>query len=257
MEMQEQIIQDLAEIKASLRVIRPSIIERIFWLIEKALIPLAIAAIGAAIAFSGNKSASSIATTQAAQQQQADLDRKEEFRRTMQAKYIELFYSDISSGTKERQNGALQLLKLMEPALAEDLLKVIIQNPEASQALKEKAKTTGQEIVEANSLRNYKIGIYYLGTDTAATKLAMKINQSLLVRHIGKAIKLYGVDDAFMRKVYPPRSLEIRYEEGLENPAADELAQALEGEPLSLSSTKLAVGTATRQFISIFVPNGD
>lgn len=115
---------------------------RLFWIMEKTLAPLAIAVLG----FYGNAAADKISAGQLALARLSAEDKKDEFARTLQSKYVELFYADITSGDPVRQGNALGLLRLMDPELALQLATFVASNPAASSAIKAQAEATSRQI---------------------------------------------------------------------------------------------------------------
>lgn len=137
----DRLLADIARLKQKLEADK-TLAERVFWIIEKMLAPLAMAV----LAFYGNAAADKISTGQLALARLSVEDRKSEFSRTLQSKYVELFYADITSGDPARQGNALGLLRLMDPELALRLAAFVAANPAASPAIKAQAEATGRQI---------------------------------------------------------------------------------------------------------------
>ncbi|MXV13248.1 hypothetical protein DYQ93_19785 [Xanthomonas sp. LMG 8992] len=114
---------------------RRSLSDRAFWILEKLLVPLAIAI----LAFYGSVAADKIAAGQLTLARANVDDRQREFALSLQTKYVELFHADIASGDPRREANALALLRLMDPALAVQLADFVASNPAASPALQARA----------------------------------------------------------------------------------------------------------------------
>lgn len=231
-------------------------VDRFFTIIEKALIPVAVAL----IAFFGNRAAQSLSAAQLELSKQTARDnadaRRQEFDQQMQAKYLEMFHADLASGEKQRQSTAIQLLYLMEPQLAESVSKSIANNPDASPELRDKVEVAARKIEASTLLPQFKIGIYYPLDDEKAKSTAESIGKSLSGRRVGKEVALYPRSRQTLDNWGTASSLEVRYEEGTEDTAADQLVGALAEAPLQLTAGKLTVGTRTPGFVSIMVPTG-
>lgn len=257
----DQLLLDVAALKSKVEGKKAPWWERLFWAVEKMLVPVALAC----LAFYGNSAATKISGGQLALAQSAAADRKEEFRRTMQTKYVELFYADIASGDPKRQANALGLLRLMEPGLANDLNQLVQASPAVSPSIKAESESTKQQI-QAESQRvaesasgplaGYVVGIYFLAGDGAAQATAEKIRAQFADLRLGAATRLYPKDADFMASVVAPRGLEVRYEDGVEDKPAKALQEALMKPPLNRQARPMLVRNTTLNFLSIFVPAG-
>ncbi len=258
----DEVLRRLGVIESNTKLSKPKWYERIFWAIEKAFIPLTIAV----LAYVGNLAASKISEGQLALAKSNSENRKAEFDRTMQSKYLELFYRDITSTDVKQQANAMSLLKLMDPALAGDVAVFVQANPQVSAALKAEVRAESQRI-EASAqlptlakgkgvLAGYKIGIYYLASDPAATTTARAVQAHLKKQGIDNLIALYPSTSESMENMNPPSDLEVRFEEGIENRQAVAIRDALSKPPFARSTVQVPVGTTTPNFVSIFVPYG-
>lgn len=137
----DRLLAEIARLKQTLEADKTPA-ERLFWIMEKTLAPLAVAV----LAFYGNAAADKISAGQLALARLSVEDKQDEFARTLQSKYVELFYADITSGDPVRQGNALGLLRLMDPALALQLAAFVASNPAASSAIKAQAEATGRQI---------------------------------------------------------------------------------------------------------------
>ncbi|WP_369977999.1 hypothetical protein [Xanthomonas bundabergensis] len=137
----DRLLADIARLKQKLEADK-TLAERVFWIMEKMLAPLAMAV----LAFYGNAAADKISAGQLALARLSVEDKKSEFARTLQSRYVELFYADITSGDPGRQGNALGLLRLMDPGLAMQLAAFVAANPAASPAIKTQAEATRQQI---------------------------------------------------------------------------------------------------------------
>jgi hypothetical protein len=230
--------------------------DRFFTIIEKALIPMAVAL----IAFFGNHAAQSLTKSQmdlaARTAEDGAKSRREEFEQTMQAKYLEMFHADLASGDKQRQTSAIQLLYYMHPQLAESLSKAMASDPDTSPALRDKVQVVARTIEAAQQLTRFKVGIYFPLEDDAARAKAEAIQKSLAASRVAREVVLYARSRQTLANWVAANALEVRFEDGTESVAADQLVDALAAAPLQLAATKLAVGTRTEGFISVMVPVG-
>ncbi|WP_420008396.1 hypothetical protein [Xanthomonas sacchari] len=137
----DRLLSDVARLKQALQT-RKTPAERAFRLLEKMLAPLAMAV----LAFYGNAAADKISAGQLALTKLSVEDKNREFARSLQSKYVELFYADITSGDPMRQGHALGLLRLMDPPLALQLAAFVASSPTAPPALKAQAEATGRQI---------------------------------------------------------------------------------------------------------------
>jgi len=137
----DRLLADIARLKQMLEADKTPA-ERLFWIMEKTLGPLAIAV----LAFYGNAAADKISAGQLALARLSVQDKQNEFARTLQSKYVELFYADITSGDPDRQGNALGLLRLMDPQLALQLATFVASNPAASPAIRTRAEATRLQI---------------------------------------------------------------------------------------------------------------
>jgi len=137
----DRLLADIARLKQTLEADKTPA-ERLFWIMEKTLAPLAIAV----LAFYGNAAADKISAGQLALARLSVQDKQNEFARTLQSKYVELFYADITSGDSDRQGNALGLLRLMDPQLALQLATFVASNPAASPAIRTRAEATRLQI---------------------------------------------------------------------------------------------------------------
>lgn len=252
---------DIAHIKRKLDNARPAWLERLFWFIEKMLIPLAVAG----LAYSAHWAAGKISTGQLRLAEASANDRKAEFQRSLQSKYVELFYADITSIDEAKQRKALQLLKVMEPELALRLSELAENSPTVVASVRAQVAETRQQlqveteraaVLPTGPLSGFTVGIYYLSSDPKSQASANAVARHLTARGLGATVRLYARDAAFFDSVVPPDGLEVRYEEGLEDRQAQVLIEALAAGPLGRKAAGRQVGSTTRSFLSVFVPAG-
>jgi hypothetical protein len=67
---------------------------------------------------------------------------------------------------------------------------------------------------------------------------------------------LYPSDESFFQRVDPPKTIEIRYEAGIEDEAANALFAMLEPVSRPKKIVKAVVRNRTGNFISVFYPRG-
>jgi uncharacterized protein YajQ (UPF0234 family) len=256
----KEILKQTTAIQDSLKVKAPSISDRLLQILEKAFIPLAVAS----IAFFGNLAATKISEGQLALAKSAADDRKSEFQRTMQGKYLEMFYREITSGDSKQQANALGLLKLLDPSLANDVAAFVATSVQISPKVKAEVQVETQRIqaaaqapVQARSsdvLSGFVIGIYFLSIDSAASAKASQIQRHLKQKLPQNIVRLYPSNQDFMDYASPPNSLEVRYEDGIEDKQANRVVTLLKEAPLTLQAKLQTVGSTTPNFVSVFVP---
>jgi hypothetical protein len=222
----DEVLRGLASVQDALKKRPPTISDRLLFVMEKALVPLSVAA----IAVFGNLAAIKISEGQLALAQSAAEDRKAEFRRTMQGRYLEILYRDITSTDPRQQATALGVLKLLDPSLANDVAKFVASNSQIAPQLKAEVETETERLRAAalapttgsgtDVLAGLAIGIYYLAADQRASLVARDIHQHLKSKLLANSIRLYPSTPEFLQYAYPTQVLEVRYEEGIENKQA-------------------------------------
>ena len=192
----DAILTELEILRSKFNSHKPTILERIWNIIEKAFIPLVIAL----IAYYGNSVATHISERQLVLARSTAEAQREEFQRIIQTKYIELFYTEITSEDSRKQKQAIGLLHSMDPELALSLSKLVTSNSEISQDVKAKTEVTKKQIQDkveqdavsiSGPLHGMKVGIYYVETDSKAVDFARKIQQHLRKADLGGYIQLY------------------------------------------------------------------
>lgn len=224
--------------------------EKFFRIAKEFILPAAIAV----LAYVGTQAGTRISEGQLRLAESAAADRKDEFRRTMQSKYVEVFYRDLNSGNVKNQQNALRLLRIMDTDLAQSLAGLVEITPNISGDVRATAARARQEIENFGALYGYKIGIYYYRDSPPSASRAESIKQKLVAKGFQGAIQLYPSDRGFFELVRAPNSLEVRYEPGKEDSAADSLVANLKEDFPSLAVSKRSVSNSTPSFISIFIP---
>ncbi|MFQ5753041.1 MAG: hypothetical protein ACE5HI_13705, partial [bacterium] len=127
-------------------------------LAEKLIIPAVLAIIALAanvVTYTVSKSQIEIAKSELSV-------RQAEFDFNVNAKLIELFYTDINSGDSQKQAAALDLLKIMNPELALKMTELVRANPTVSSEIKEAAQTIKKDIQNFGVLNNYNPSLPFL-----------------------------------------------------------------------------------------------
>jgi hypothetical protein len=255
----DEVLRKISSIEDSLKKAKPKWYERVFWAIEKALIPIMLAI----LAYYGNQAATKIAEGQLVLARSNAEDRKAEFRRSIQSQYLQIFLRDINSVDVRQQNIAKGLFKHLDPVLWNEVEAIVQSSPQISPALKAEVQVESQKLVAAaqtprgtGALAGYKIGIYFLSNDAASVRTAQSLQAHLRQQGLTNLISLYPSNQEFMETVNPPSSLEVRFEEGIEDRQAKTLVDILSRPPLTRNATQIPVGSQTPNFVSIFVPSG-
>ena len=151
----DRLLAEITEIKDGMNKASQSWLEKLLHILEKLILPIAIAG----LAWLGSHAATKISEGQLALAQSAADDRKSEFRRSMQAKYIEIFYKELNSGDQASQLNAIRLVRLADSDLAQNLLSLVASTPNVSETVK--ANEAQREIEILRPLSGYKVGIYF------------------------------------------------------------------------------------------------
>ncbi len=113
--------------------------------------------------------------------------------------------------------------------------------------------------ITIDSLKNYKIGVYFHRNDASSKPIIDKIQGRLKKAGFGGEIDPAERDEQFFNKVVEPTSLEIRYDSN-EFDAAKTLYEIISETPEEKTKWKLREATnnknPTKNFISIVVPRG-
>jgi hypothetical protein len=226
--------------------------EQILRILEKLVVPIMLGL----LAWFGSQAASKISEGQLKLAESAAEDRKVEFRRSMQAKYIEIFYKDLNSGDSRSQSNAIRLMQMVDTDLAKNLLELVAVTPGVSPAVIAQASAVKKEIETTDSLKGYKIGIYFYGDDPSSIPRVLKVRERLKDAGFRGIIQDYPSTQEFFEKVNSPKGLEVRYESGVEEEAALALITLVETADTKGRWKKLTVGSTTPNFISVFVPRG-
>lgn len=258
-----RILTELQDLRASLAPKAESTSSRLPHVLEKMVLPLLIAA----LAWLGNNAATKISEGQlelakSSSQLQTDLakaaneDRKQEFQRGMQAKYLEIFYKDLNSGDPKTQLNAIRLVKLADPDLAQALLSLVPSTPGVSAAVVQQATAAKQSLDSIKPLSGFKVAIFYYGDDAASAERARALRAQLQQMGFAGPFQFTSVTDDSVRQYEAPKTVEIRYEAGLEDEQAAALAAILQ--PLVAPSpvVRAVVKKPTPNFISVFFPRG-
>lgn len=252
MNIQEIILSEIKEIKENINKKRDSGLEIFFKIVEKLLIPILICV----VAFIGSNATTAISEGQLALAQTTAEDRKEEFRRTMQAKYFEIFYKDLNSGEQKNQLNAIRLVRLVDADLGQRLLDLVVSTPGVSATVIAKVDEVKRDLEIVRPLIGYKVYVYYYEGSIQSKGNAQILYDSIQKSGFNGTVQLKPADENFFRKYDPPKTIEIRYEEKYESEAANSLYAILSSKIPSNNIIKAIVKNRTENFISIFVPRG-
>jgi hypothetical protein len=109
-------------------------------------------------------------------------------------------------------------------------------------------------VIDIRSLRGFKVAIFFYQDDAGAEMLAGQIEASLRRVAFAGPIDLRPSTAEFMTEVYPPKTVEVRFEEGSEDAAASALQAVVEKVPGVGKVRKLPVGNRTVSYVSVFLP---
>jgi hypothetical protein len=221
-------------------------------LLEKLVIPVALGF----LTWVGTQAATRISEGQLQLAQSAAESQRIEARREMQAKYIEIFYKDLNSGNPTNQMNAIRLVRLFDTDLAQSLLGLVSATPGVSQAVVAKANEAKRQVETIAVLNGYKIGIYFPSQDPSVLPTVLKVEERLRDAGFNGIVQKYPSDASFFEKVNAPNGLEVRFEPGIEDEAAEALLTIVRTANAKNRWSKRQVGSRTPNFISVFVPNG-
>jgi hypothetical protein len=253
--MEEKLDKLIAEVEKLREEAKPeekSLGSKILHVVEKLIIPIMLGVLG----WVGTQAGTKISEGQLRLSESAAEDRKVEFRRNMQAKYIEIFYKDLNSGDSKSQMNAIRLVRLVDSELAQNLLDLVPGTPGVSQAVVAKAGEVKQQLAAVAPLSGYKIGIYFYDNDPSSIPSVLKVAERLKDAGFSGTVQQYPSNDAFFENVNRPSGLEVRYEAGIEDQAADALLAIVQTADNRNRWIKRQVGSRTPNFISVFVPRG-
>jgi hypothetical protein len=245
------LIAELKALREELKPSPPSFYDRTLHILEKLVIPVMLGF----LAWVGSQAATKIAEGQLHLAENTADHQKLESRRSMQAKFIEMFYKDLNSGDPASQMNAVRLVRLIDADLAQSLLTLVATTPGISQAVVAKANEAKRQAENISPLSSYKIGIYYPSGNFSATPTALRIEESLREAGFNGIIQKYPSDPSFIQKVNAPVGLEIRFEPGIEDDAADALLSIVQTVDTKGRWSKRPVSNRTPGFISVFLPN--
>jgi len=246
------ILAELQKLREEGKAKTASVFENILRILEKFIVPVMLGL----LAWLGSQAASKISEGQLRLSESAAEDRKVEFRRSMQAKYIEIFYKDLNSGDSKSQSNAIRLMQMVDGDLAKNLLDLVPVTPGISPAIVAQASAAKKEIETTGPLKGYKIGIYFYADDHSSVSRVLKVHERLKDSGFRGVVQDYPSNTAFFEKVNAPQGLEVRYEAGIEDEAAKALLLIVETADSKGRWKKLEVGSPTPNFISVFVPRG-
>jgi len=246
------LIAELKTLREELKPSPPSLYDRTFHALEKLVIPVLLGF----LAWVGSQAATKISEGQLHLAESTADYQKLESRRYMQAKFIEMFYKDLNSGDPASQMNAVRLVRLIDADLAQSLLTLVATTPGISQAVVTKANEARLQAEIVSPLSAYKIGIYYPSHDPSSIPRVLRIEERLRDIGFNGIIQKYPSDPLFLQKVNPPIGLEVRFEPGIEDDAAEALLSILQTADTKGRWSKRPVANRTPSFISVFVPNG-
>ena len=251
-EKSTSVLTELQKLRDELKPKPTSVFENALRILEKLVVPVMLGL----LAWLASQAATKISESQLKLAESGADDRKLEFRRSMQAKYIEIFYKDLNSGDPKSQSNAIRLVQLVDSDLAKSLLDLVAATPGVSQAVVAQAKEVRREIEAIAPLKGYKIGIYFYRDDAPSLPTVTKLRHRLQEAGFRGLVQDYPNDESFFGRFVPPDTLEVRYEAGAEEDAANALVSILETSSTKSKWKKVQVSSPTPNFVSIFVPRG-
>jgi len=257
----DDILRQLEQIGTRLKG-KESKLSKAFYVVEKLLIPIALAALtlithqaSIRIAEAQRNLAERQEARQALESSQNIERQAVDYRQNMDLKYVELFYKDITSPNTETQSIALSLLNLMNPDLGKSLATWVEQSPRFPESIRQEAKAIRRGIDRLGGLSNYRIKVYYPQWIVSLSTAAKDLKNGLVGYGFqSERIQVNGMSKKFYEDVVPPRGYEIRYQPSYEEDVAENLKNILaEIYPSKIFRMQPAYGQNTPNFISIFL----
>ena len=249
----QALLKEVRNLRDDLKPAAESVFKKIGYVLEKLVIPVMLGV----VAWAGTQAATEISKGQLNLAASAAEDRKAEFRRAMQAKYIEIFYKDLNSGDQKSQLNAIRLVRLVDGELAQTLLDLVAITPGVSEAVVAKAGEARSALEALLPLRGYKVGIYFHKNDPPSVSTVLKLQDRLKAAGFTGTVQPFPSDEAFFaRPNNLALTLEVRYEDGIEDEASDALLGIVQRVDDRTQWRKQLVSNRTANFLSIFVPRG-
>lgn len=138
---------------------------------------------------------------------------------------------------------------------------VVAQSPEPGTQVPQDTVVTVRiaEVVAVatiDALQGFKVAIFFYEDDKRASGLADEIKAHLRKSRFTGPIDKRPSTDQFMTDVYPPRTVEVRYEQGAEDEAASALQFIVERVAGVGKVHKFSVANKTEKYVSVFIPHG-
>ena len=111
-------------------------------------------------------------------------------------------------------------------------------------------------VLDLSLFVGYSVAIYYPEGDAVAGNTARAIQAELAARGLRQGVQVRAATAEFLRSVVPPDTLEVRYEQGIENAQAQAIVAALATGSTARQAKLLPVERRTANFLSVFVPAG-
>lgn len=247
-----QVLEEIKDLKRSLATKPEAAQEHWLKILEKLILPVGFAL----LTWISTQAATSISQGQLILARTVADDRKVEFKRGMQAKFIEIFYKDLNSGNQQSQLNAIRLVRLVDTELAQNLLSLVEGTPGVSKEVLNKAARLSQDLKVIQPLSGFTVALHYKKGDTKASENAIRSRDRLLQAGFSGSVELVPGDENFFQRVGHASNIEIRYEAGIEDEAANSLLAILQpiNEPNKI--VKEPVTTRIPNYISVFFPSG-
>ena len=246
------IIAKLDDLKGAMTPKPESLFDRLLRVLEKLVLPVLVGL----LAWVGNQAATKISEGQLELARAAAEDRRLEFQRGMQAKYLEIFYKDLNSGEQSGQLNAIRLLRVVDSDLAERLIALVTITPGVTQVVIEKANEAKRDLDQLRPLSGFKIGLFYYRDNEASTSQATRSREQLQKLGFSGTIQMIPSDDESLKAFDPPKSVEVRYEAGIEDDASMALLGIVQPVVAPAKIDRFMVRNRTANYISIFYPRG-
>ncbi len=224
---------------------------------EKIIIPIigiffsfVTAILAAFLVFIQNKE---IASNQEKIQKELSRIQSFQFDKTLEQKYVEIFYTEIVTGDAKRQQFAIKLLVAIEPRIGEKLLKWANDSGVLKEEVQPAAKTVNAKIqlLVNQYLQDFEIGIYYKQSSPESSKYkrqAEEIKKRLIDIGILKSnLKIVNQWNGQISRY------QIRFERESEADVADALQTVLAEIYPEEKFDKQTILGKTSGFISIFL----
>jgi len=247
------LLAELSEVRRRLEDKPEPVSERILRIVEKVLVPVLLGALTSIVAYGQLQVADASSKISDGQLELA----RQTFRRTMQTKYVEIIYKELTTGDSKAQLKTIKLIRHLDEEVANQLAAYVEEAPQIAKEVVESVATIKRELALVGPLNGYKIALYYYRDDPMSEKRAQSAEAQIRKAGFTGILQPSARDDNFFNAADPPKAIEIRYDAGIEDDAANALLSILApgGKQNNVVTAAITRGR-TPNFVSVFFPRG-